>query len=265
MKVIKHSFQIEKEVQTKNGKWYHMVIFPFLRKDETDGVIITFNDITEVKNARDTQKDILLKIINSKEEERKRIAESLHNGLAQILYASRLHIERLDCSKEKEDIDSIKKTVLTLLEESINETRTLSFQLAPYMLQDYGLKSAIEELISRLNKTNLHIIYKELGLENRLNQQLEFAVFRIIQELINNIIKHSDSTEAEINLIKDRSVLNLTIWDNGKGFDLSKSIDGMGLNSIKNWVNLYLGTLSIEPNIGKGSVIKIGMKADTII
>lgn len=132
----------------------------------------------------------------------------------------------------------------------------------PSILEDFGLETAVSELISRLNKVGLHLEYQAIGLK-RLNPVVEIAAYRIIQELLNNIIKHAKATNAllEINLIGNK--LNLMVRDNGIGFNKNEMLanhKGIGLTSIQNRVKLMDGSMLIETAPQQGTTVSIELK-----
>ena len=203
------------------------------------------------------QKSILNAVLNTQEEERKRIAEALHNGLGQLLYAAKLNLDRNTKHVAENNI-----LLKELLDEAIRESRTLSFELMPRILEDFGLETAISELISRLNKLGLKLDYQTAGM-HRLNPSFEIAVYRISQELLNNIIKHSKATEATLSITLKGRKLTLIATDNGVGFnqeEVLKQPKGIGLTSILNRVKLLNGTLEISSTPQVGTSIKIELK-----
>ncbi|CAA9246431.1 MAG: Multidomain signal transduction protein including CheB-like methylesterase, CheR-like methyltransferase and BaeS-like histidine kinase [uncultured Adhaeribacter sp.] len=240
--------------------------------DEAGNVIGGFSivhDITERKRMEDErinlrlnqQKEILSAILETQEAERKRISESLHNGLGQLLYAVKLKVSDLHTSESKDQ--KLQVNIDNLLDEAIKETRQLSFELMPSILKDFGLEAALSEICKRVSFTKINLTCEVINLNERLDDVLEIAIFRISQELLNNIIKHAQATEASIQLHNQKTKLVLRVEDNGVGFDLDKlNLTGLGLSSIKNRLALLDGTLDIDTEPGQGSrfTIKIMKK-----
>lgn len=205
----------------------------------------------------DQQKAILNAVLATQEEERRRIAESLHNGVGQLLYAAKLNLERL--SKEKPTNSENSALLTELLDEAIRETRTISFELTPRILEDFGLETALQELLKRISGPNLKISLHTNHLR-RFSAGIEIAVYRIIQELINNIIKHAKATMAALEVTCSRNKLAITVKDNGIGFDeksLALKTKGIGLTSIQNRVKLLNGELTIETAPSQGTEVTI--------
>jgi PAS domain S-box-containing protein len=228
---------------------------------EATGVLIMFRDVTErnrlaeeatrLKLAR--QQEVLSAILTTQEGERKRIAEALHNGVGQLLYATKLHLERVNATTKHD-------RSLALLDEAIKMTRTISFELTPGILEDFGLKYSLEELIRRIPRASLRAQLHVAGLETPLPALLELAVYRMVQELFNNIIKHSHAQEAFIHVVREGDQLSISVEDNGEGFDTAQShtsINGIGLPGIRNRVGLLGGTLTLDSRPGKGTIVSI--------
>ncbi|WP_210490365.1 PAS domain S-box protein [Rufibacter aurantiacus] len=211
------------------------------------------------------QKALLLAILEAQEEERRRISESLHNGVAQILYATKLNLGRAkehDVESGKEENQPL-QTVEDLLTEAINETRRVSHELVPMLLQEFGLQVALESMCRKFEDSALFLQCKVEGLEQRLEPYLEIALFRMSQELVNNILKHSGATAATLSICKEGEHIQLQARDNGRGIKAGKSNGkGIGLKSIKDRVKLLNGTLSVSaPKSGKGTLITIQVPA----
>lgn len=219
-------------------------------------------EATQVK--LDQQKTVINAVLATQEEERRRIAESLHNGLAQLLYAAKLNLNRLN-TDPKANSETL-ALLNELLEDSIKEVRTVSFELMPRILEDFGLETALQELLKRINGPSLKIQQHTNGLK-RFPVEIEVAVYRIIQELINNIIKHAKASLATIEVTCQRNRLQISAKDNGIGFD-HKSVEektkGIGLTSIASRVKLLNGDMIIESAPGFNTLIAIEIELPTL-
>ncbi len=253
--VIKDSINIEKNVKTKNQKCYQMKILPYLRKDKMiDGAIMTFVDITndlmraetETKEKLKLQKDILNAVIETQEEERKRIGESLHNGLGQLLYTLKLKLEGITEKSDRIKITKINTEAKNLLLDALKQTRAISSELMPVILEDYGLESAVNDIYKKL-KSELKVKCTIVGFKERLNSPIEIAIYRIVQELTNNIIKHAFATNVVISLTNENGKISIHVNDNGRGFVKNKDkASGIGLSSIRSRVKLLNGNMVID-------------------
>lgn len=132
--------------------------------------------------------------------------------------------------------------------------------MMPEMLTKFGLDEALKEYCHTVNATNLlSVKYQSLGMNERLEKSSEIIIYRIIQELLNNIMKHAGATEAMVQLIKEEGRFSIIVEDNGKGFDtaLLKNNKGAGLTSIQSRVDYLKGRLDIHSEPGKGTLINI--------
>jgi signal transduction histidine kinase len=148
---------------------------------------------------------------------------------------------------------------MSIVHEAISETKRISFELTPVVLKDHGLDTAIRSLIQRLAMRSPLIEFNMPRLKRRLPEKLEYAVYRIAQELLNNCIKHSKATRVTINIRQVDEILHLEVSDNGIGFDFKKlkPMDkGIGLQSVKNRVRLLEGTQEIQSS-AEGTTIRI--------
>ncbi len=247
-----------------------------LGPEPTNGLsfLISAVDITERKRMEEEhvqmrlsqQKALLQAIMEAQEEERRRISESLHNGVGQILYATRLNLARIDLGSMPLSLDPLrqaKQQTEQLLAEAIRETRRVSHELIPLLLEERGLAVAIEDFCRRFSHTGIQISCH--GLEERLDKYLETAVYRISQELVNNIIRHAGATRARIEVFREGDRVVIEAQDNGKGMDAGKALapagkgKGIGLKTIQDRVNLLEGKLSLEAAPGGGTLVTISL------
>ncbi len=197
-------------------------------------------------------------VILTQETERKRIALELHDGLGQMLSAARLNVAALDGKNEngKNQFNN----ALTLIDDSCRELRNISHDIMPALLVKSGLISAVEELAAKSGSSSalsIHIDHDEnIG---RLQQETEINIFRIIQELLNNIIKYAEATEVHIQFIREDQYLSLLMEDNGKGFDknILATSKGNGWHNIQSRLELIQGTIEIDSQLGNGTVVHI--------
>ncbi|MEJ6981794.1 PAS domain S-box protein [Pedobacter sp. P351] len=201
------------------------------------------------------QKNILTAVFRAQENERKRISEALHDSVSQLLYGIKLKLQ----DYKRTDKDGAVFTELnTLLDLAVSETRNISFELAPAILNDFGLCTALEEMSKRLNTTDLKIHLRVSGLKSRFDLNKELSIFRIIQELVNNVIKHAKATELKIEATRKNKSLRINVKDNGRGFNKNEiKASGSGLHSIKNRLDLLNGTMDIQSEEGAGTLVDI--------
>lgn len=218
-------------------------------------------DMMEV-SSRELQfeQELLEMTINTQEKERARIAEDLHNGLGQLLYGVKLNLDQIkldNLALQGQNVQTIEKTK-HLLTECIKESRRISHNLMPTVLRDFGIKVAIEEICRQLSRTT-NFRCEFAGLDTKIPKYLEKALYRIVQELAMNLIKHADATKASLKLSINKEEILVRVEDNGKGFDASniKGNDGIGLQSIKNKLHFLKGELDISSTPGNGTIVYI--------
>lgn len=262
-------FHAQGRILRKSDNQYHWhLIKDVPLRDEEGNIYLwigTAIDIQFYKEAEETNiqlrlsqhREILKTNLQTQETERKNISEALHNGLGQILYATKLNLDQLNPKgiKEKELLEKVNR----YLEESIKVTRNISFELTPSVLKDFGLKAGIKEMVARFSSPNLKIAVSIKGFDQRVEDFVELSIYRILQEILNNIIKHSKATIASIELNLVSNIISLIVKDNGIGFDKNelKSKKGLGLISIKNRLELLNGKLGIDSKEGKGTTYKL--------
>ena len=221
-------------------------------------------EIQKTENLLKTQElNALDAMLLGQEKERQRLAGELHDNIGATLTAVKIHFNHIqkNFSHSEELKTHFDKTHL-LLEEAYQEIRTLAHLKNSGVIAKNGLLPAITQLAKNASGVkNLTIEVADFGLEDRLENTLEIAIFRIIQELVANIIKHSQATEASISLTNHKDVLNIIVEDNGIGFDLSKirNSSGMGISNIEKRVEHLGGSMEIDTSHKKGTSIIINI------
>ncbi|HEY0652547.1 MAG TPA: AAA family ATPase [Chryseosolibacter sp.] len=211
----------------------------------------------------EAQKDAHLKaLIEAQDNERKRIASDLHDSLGSLLSSVRLRFNGLQHEffqkvpeKQQRFTDSLK-----LLDEAIDELRQISHHMVPVSLSRFGLQSALETFVGQINTSGqLSVDLQILGLEKRLPEQMEVRVYRICQELVQNVIKHAKATTIRIQIIHHNDSLNLMVEDNGIGLLKDNMSRGFGFSTIQSNVDLLKGTFGIESQPGKGCLVLVDL------
>ena len=196
-------------------------------------------------------------MIEGQEKERQRIANDLHDDLGGLMATIKLHFNAL---KDKQTPKLLDKTT-SLIDEAYNKIRSIAHAKNSGVIAKQGLLIAIQNMadkISASNKITIDVIDYEL--DERLENSLELTIFRIVQELITNVIKHAEANEATIHLTNHENSLNIMIEDNGKGFNpnqITTKNKGMGISSIDKRVEYLNGTMTIESEHKKGTTIII--------
>lgn len=208
------------------------------------------------------QLEIFRVTLRAQEEERRRISESLHNGLGQLLYGIKISMNNLSRSKalaDPEKYDDAKKYTEALVTESIQESRNISHELMPATLEKFGLRSAIDDVCKQLNGS-IRFHCKYTGLKLQLEKYLELAVFRTVQELMLNVVKHAEATDAHVTIAVQSDLIQINVNDNGRGMaETQDTKTGIGLNSIRSKIKLLNGTFQINSVIDRGTEIIINI------
>jgi signal transduction histidine kinase len=201
-------------------------------------------------------------LIDGQEKERQRLAENLHDNLGGTLAALKLNLQNLQHNKENKSIaDKSVNNSLNLIEDAYQNVRQMAHEKNHGVVANQGLLPALKKLINNISSEKLMIEIKHFGLENRLENSLEIRIFRIIQELITNIIKHAQASKASIALTNHNTTLNIIVEDNGKGFSVNKTakVRGMGLSTVEKRIENLGGTLEIDSYPNKGTSIIINL------
>jgi len=233
-------------VADNNGKYTHWISI--------------VKDITDTKQH---EQEIRKAIIKGQENEKYFISGELHDNVAQILVGAKMTLSRIKGNSEKE-VEFLNLTK-EYIDTSINEIRSLSHSLAPSAYYQKNLISSIDRLLKSINKDNQYKIDFEFdSLDNvDIEGEIQLNIYRILQEQLQNIIKHAEATNIKVGLnLEDSNTLLLCISDNGKGFNTNNMSKGIGLQNIKNRAETFYGKYNIKsaPEKGCELIISIPLK-----
>ena len=263
-------FRGEATLRTKSGRQVDVILSRSIVNDDQgqlNGLVVVAQDISQLKRAeerlRKSQrrlKSLLEKLVTTQEDERKRVARELHDGMLQAVIAAELQFKSyLRRGQKKGDLPNPQKLEagIECLSEAVSEGRRLIHDLRPPTLDKFGLVDSVKHELDKLGRDMSCPIRVSCRNEaEEIPQSLENAVYRICQEACNNIRKHSKPTEIQAELIIDTEVLTLTVSDNGSGFDTSvNKPDGIGMKSMRERAELHGGSLSVESTVGQGTTI----------
>jgi two-component system NarL family sensor kinase len=226
-----------------------------------------FNRRKMLELVKEQEMNSVNSFIQGQERERSRIASDLHDRLGSLLSTVKLHFSSLEPYFEgNEEISKGFEYAISLLDQSVSEVRSVSHNLAKEILTEFGLMGAVENLRTAINSAGvLNLIFIAPEREIKLNYEVEIEIYRIIQELVTNAIKHANANELVIQFIADDKVLTLTVEDDGKGFDINNvNKDGLGLNNVFERSKKIKGKYSIDsaPNNGTSFIFDIPIQTE---
>lgn len=198
-------------------------------------------------------------VLKGQDEERSRLAKDLHDGLGGMLSGLKFSLNNMKGNMILDEKNAIVfQKSIGQLDNVIAEMRRVAHSMMPEALVRLGLIEASQDLCDEVAKTSgLNVHFQSIGLEVGLEQSVSVALYRMEQELLNNIIKHAEATEILVQLVKDESQISLTVEDNGKGFEIDHVKQGFGLSSIRNRVEALGGRLNIQSSPESGTSVLI--------
>lgn len=209
------------------------------------------------------QNELFNAIAAAQDQERKRIAQDIHDSLGSILSAAKLKLSALKESQPLLSNEHAEKyqTTLQLLDEASAELRSISHNIMPATLSKLGLVPALKNLSNTISShSGLQISFSAHDFMERIPEQAEMSIYRIVLELINNIVKHAQANKVTIQLIKYPDYINLSVEDNGRGFDYGDALHekkGIGLGNILSRVDYLRGKMNVDSLPGRGTTVII--------
>jgi signal transduction histidine kinase len=216
------------------------------------------------------QNELFNAIAAAQDQERKRIAQDIHDSLGSILSAAKLKLSALKESQLLLSEEQAEKyqTTLQLLDEASAELRSISHNIMPATLSKLGLIAALKNLSNTISShSGLQINFLTHDFTERIPEQTEMSIYRIVLELINNIVKHAQANKATVQLIKYPDYINLSVEDNGRGFDYKNALlekKGIGLGNILSRVDYLRGKINVDSLPGRGTTVIIDVPLETV-
>jgi PAS domain S-box-containing protein len=217
-------------------------------------------DITERKEAENAAREVTGKLITAQEDERRRLARDLHDDLNQRLALLSIDADLLERIDHNSEAGPIISDIASQLKNLSSEVHKLSYQLHPAKLEQLGLVSATRALCqeqSKLGTANIEFNHEQIPRE--LNRTAALCIYRIVQEGLQNMRKHSSATQAQVELKRELTQISLRISDNGHGFDMAKTSHhaGLGLVGMRERVRLVNGHITFQSEPGRGTRIEV--------
>jgi signal transduction histidine kinase len=213
---------------------------------------------------QEQQNEILQNTIQAQERERKRIAQDLHDEVGAMLSVVKLNVVRIVRKSDEEKTRALAGETQSYLDEVITQVRRISRSLLPPSLERLGLFYALEELANWVNKSDqLRIECWKSGEQFRFDSKKELAIFRVVQELFNNAIKHSEATLLNVNVRFSRHSLAISVIDNGNGFILYEKVNaGLGLKNLESRTEMSGAQFKMKSKLEKGTTALIFLKTN---
>lgn len=236
-------------------------------------IIITFSYLLYVNKMKQQQRNRLYEdklqhsaeltkaVLQAEVQERKRIAFELHDGLGPLISITKMNVTNIledDSLSRQRQHDLLQKTVSNL-DDTLYEMKYISQNLAPMVLLEKGFEAAIKDLVTRIKHLKKYDVqYNINGLNGSLEPYIQHALYRTIQEVVNNIIKHSGATEINLETLQSKHDITIMIEDNGVGFDINEQgLKGSGLQNAKSRIQGLSGSFFVDSMIGRGTIITI--------
>jgi signal transduction histidine kinase len=247
--VLKQQFEI-----TKRNYWMAGIFIVIL--------LMLFAGILYYKQLRLRQRNAAMQaIIATEESERRRIAQDLHDSVSQIMSAAKINLtvigDELPFANDEQK-NRFKKAI-DLVDHGFKEVRTISHNMMPWALHKTGLAQVIKQFIANIDTGLIAFNFFSKGFDAPFDDTTEIILYRVLQESINNVMKHANADRLDISLIRTDENISLTIEDNGKGFDTGSPevYSGMGLNNLKSRINFLKGKVEFISEPGKGTLVSV--------
>ncbi len=211
---------------------------------------------------RQEQEIIQLKaMMEGEEKERMRIARDLHDGVSQTISAAKINLIAMEheiAVHDKVQKDKLGK-IIHLIDNSFKEVRTISHNMMPYALREAGLGLLIKQLVENISDDALVFNVYSNGMDEHFDSNIETVLYRVIQECVNNVLRHAQATRIDISLTKDEDGIRITIEDNGVGFDIKEDNkrSGIGMKNIRARIHYLSGQVEYDSSPGNGTLVSI--------
>lgn len=239
-------------------------VLPIKSNDELGELTESFNLMTsQLKAQKDELKEretrLFSSFIDGQEDERQRLSRELHDGLGQMIVATKLKVESMVNSGNGINSDNISRLRL-MFDSLVDEVRSISNNLMPAALKEFGLEIALSQICNEISKhSQIKVIFDSQIIERQMEKRIAVYVFRIAQEALNNAVKHAGATEIIMSLFGNENMITLVVQDNGIGIDLKDSANqnGRGLNSMNERVKLLNGLIDISKGENHGTIVSV--------
>ncbi len=240
----------------------YKIDLPVSNQDEIGKLSSTFNLMAgkideQNKRLEEQRKNRLQEMIDWQENERRRLSRELHDGIGQLLLSAKFRMGRIVGKTENDD--QIIDETLGIIQQAVHDVRDISNDLMPSVLSEFGLITGIKNLCEQIREDYKSGVNFVTNIDSMPKDKVSTYLYRIVQEVFSNIIKHAGASKIDVSLFDHGFYTELTVSDDGKGFDSDNISDlrGNGLRNISERVNLLNGNCKISSEVGRGTVIKI--------
>jgi PAS domain S-box-containing protein len=248
--------EIKNRAQDGSIYWVDTTIVPFLNEEGKPYQYLSIRyEITKRKTAEAELQQMMTKIIDVQEDERKRLSRELHDGIGQNLYSHLITINRLQAEMDHPLLTQMQDEATEL----IKEVREISWELRPSVLDDLGLVPAIRSYLVKYHDFYRMDVHFDCYLQTRMDSTKEITIYRVIQEALTNVRKYAETDEASVIIREMDSCVRLVIEDKGIGFDPNTIQKGVGLFSMDERIRAVGGTLDIQSVPQKGTKVILEM------
>lgn len=199
-------------------------------------------------------------LLQGEEKERKRIASDLHDGLGGMLSGVKINLSKLAENKKSDNmLNTDINKVINQLDGSVNELRRIARNMMPESLLQLGLEVSLKDMCDVLNTPSTKVEFQAFSINAELSKEIQITVYRIVQELLANAIRHANASEILVQCSQNENIFYITLEDNGKGFDTStlRLQKGIGINNVKNRVEFLKGKMDIQSSHTQGTAVNI--------
>jgi signal transduction histidine kinase len=212
------------------------------------------------------QRDLLKAVIASQEIERNRIGKELHDDIGAMLTTTKIYTNQLSPELSPNEWNAITQKIGSFFDDMIQNTRRISQDLRPVILENLGLIEAIEQLIKPLNDSKILQIYFEFEKIEIHHKSIELNLYRVVQEMLANTLKHANASEVKIYLKKENDTLILNYQDDGNGIDTNKTLreKGIGLKNIESRISILDGKIAFKPT-NQGVYIQLEIPLEKMV
>ena len=217
--------------------------------------------VRDITAERGREHSVMNAVLLGQEQERKRLGAELHDGIGQVLSAIALQVSQIReevVDVDKEIITNELNTLNAKLQSAIREVRDISHDLMPEVLESFGLNEAINQVCRNLHdRSGIQVKFDSVDMEDAYDPHVEVNLYRIAQELLNNVQKHACSKKVFVSLMDHGDAVSLTVEDDGKGFDPDADVSGIGLKNIRSRIKMLGGQIDVESAENSGTLVNI--------